>query len=55
MKQAKNSGFTSLSLSVDPDNPAFRLYEGHGFVKVGINGTSYDMKVNLNKVSDDIS
>ncbi|QHS23455.1 GNAT family N-acetyltransferase [Virgibacillus sp. MSP4-1] len=50
MKKAKKSGFISLSLSVDLDNPAFRLYKRYGFKKVGINGTSYDMKVNLNDI-----
>lgn len=40
---ARESGFTSLSLSVDPNNPALRLYERHGFVKIGIAGTSWDM------------
>jgi [ribosomal protein S18]-alanine N-acetyltransferase len=48
MKKAKASGFASLSLSVDPNNPALRLYERHGFVKVGIDGTSWDMKTTLN-------
>ena len=43
IRKAKNSGFISLSLSVDPKNLALRLYERQGFVKVGINGTSWDM------------
>lgn len=43
IRKAKNFGFISLSLSVDPKNPALRLYERQGFVKVGINGTSWDM------------
>lgn len=43
IRKAKNFGFNSLSLSVDPKNPALRLYERLGFVKVGINGTSWDM------------
>jgi|SRR5699024_6773678 len=50
IKKAKNSGFTSLSLSVDTGNPAFRLYERYGFKKVGMNGTSYDMKLNLKDI-----
>lgn len=47
IRKAKNSGFISLSLSVDPKNPALHLYERHGFVKVGINGTSWDMVTTL--------
>lgn len=43
IRKAKNSGFISLSLSVDPNNSARRLYERQGFEKVGINGTSWDM------------
>ncbi|MBS4207342.1 GNAT family N-acetyltransferase [Bacillus sp. FJAT-50079] len=41
--KAKQSDYISLSLSVDPKNPALRLYERDGFVKVGVNGTSWDM------------
>lgn len=47
IRTAKDSGFTSLSLSVDPNNPALRLYERQGFVKVGIDGTSWDMMTTL--------
>ncbi|MED3553118.1 GNAT family N-acetyltransferase [Cytobacillus praedii] len=47
LRIAKDSGFFSLSLSVDPKNPALHLYERHGFVKVGINGTSWDMMTTL--------
>lgn len=43
IRTANDLGFKSLSLSVDPKNPALRLYEKQGFVKVGINGTSWDM------------
>jgi len=40
VKKAKDTGFTSVSLSVDPSNSALRLYERHGFVKIGVDGTS---------------
>ena len=43
IRTANDLGFKSLSLRVDPKNPALRLYEKQGFVKVGINGTSWDM------------
>jgi ribosomal protein S18 acetylase RimI-like enzyme len=33
--RARADGFDALSLSVEPDNPARRLYERHGFVHVG--------------------
>ncbi len=41
------SGYSSLSLSCDPQNPALKLYEKFGFEKVGITGTSWDMKAVL--------
>jgi ribosomal protein S18 acetylase RimI-like enzyme len=47
IRKAMDSGFISLSLSVDPNNPALRLYERQGFVKVGIDGTSWDMMTTL--------
>jgi ribosomal protein S18 acetylase RimI-like enzyme len=43
LKEAKELGFKKLSLSVDPDNPALRLYERYGFGKIGVDGTSWDM------------
>ncbi len=33
--QAQGAGLTSLSLSVEPDNYARRLYERFGFMTVG--------------------
>jgi Acetyltransferase (GNAT) family len=35
LDRARDDGFQALSLSVEPDNPARRLYERHGFVRVG--------------------
>jgi ribosomal protein S18 acetylase RimI-like enzyme len=40
---AISAGFPGLSLSVDPENPARRLYESEGFVKVGVAGTSWTL------------
>jgi ribosomal protein S18 acetylase RimI-like enzyme len=31
LAQARTDGFTSISLSVEPENPALHLYEKHGF------------------------
>ncbi|KHE69386.1 GNAT family N-acetyltransferase [Halobacillus sp. BBL2006] len=44
MEKVRSEGYESISLSVDPGNPARRLYERYGFEKVGINGTSWDME-----------
>ena len=35
LDRARDDGFQALSLSVEPDNPARRLYERYGFVRVG--------------------
>ncbi len=38
--------------SVEPDNPALRLYERHGFRKVGESGGSWTMLARLNDRPD---
>ncbi|WP_226669962.1 GNAT family N-acetyltransferase [Metabacillus litoralis] len=44
---ASTNGYKAISLSVDPANKALTLYERIGFKKVGINGTSWDMKLSF--------
>ena len=52
LAQAKHDGFEQISLSVEPDNPALRLYERHGFHKVGESGGSWTMLARLNDRPD---
>ena len=52
LDQAKRDGFEQVSLSVEPDNPALRLYERHGFHKVGESGGSWTMLARLNDAPD---
>jgi [ribosomal protein S18]-alanine N-acetyltransferase len=47
LTQARRDGFTQVSLSVEPDNPALRLYERHGFHKVGESSGSATMVATL--------
>ncbi|MGH3014047.1 MAG: GNAT family N-acetyltransferase [Gaiellaceae bacterium] len=35
LAQARAEGFRAISLSVEPDNPAVRLYERAGFTRIG--------------------
>jgi len=45
--RARADGFGTLSLSVEPDNPALPLYEKFGFRKVGENGGAWTMLASL--------
>jgi len=49
LDQARADGFRQISLSVEPDNPALRLYERHGFRKVGESGASWTMLARLDE------
>jgi len=40
LDEAKRNGYGQISLSVEPENPALRLYERFGFQKVGESGGS---------------
>lgn len=44
---AKENQFKAISLSVAPANSALSLYEKFGFIKIGIDGTSWDMIAKL--------
>jgi ribosomal protein S18 acetylase RimI-like enzyme len=45
--EARDGGFPALSLSVEPDNPALRLYERAGFSRVPSNGATWTMLLAL--------
>ncbi|MGH3103300.1 MAG: GNAT family N-acetyltransferase [Gaiellaceae bacterium] len=47
MERARLEGYESLSLSVEPTNPALKLYERFGFAKVNETGTTWTMKAEL--------
>jgi [ribosomal protein S18]-alanine N-acetyltransferase len=45
LKVTRESGFSAVSLSVDPNNSALHLYHKFGFKQIGVDGTSWDMVV----------
>jgi GNAT superfamily N-acetyltransferase len=47
LEQARDLGFTALSLSVEDHNPASRLYERSGFSRVDRTGASDTMLLHL--------
>lgn len=55
MDAARAHGVTQLSLSVERDNPARRLYERQGFTDVGGTGGSVTMVVNLDPAGNGTS
>lgn len=44
---ARAEGYEAISLSVEPDNPALRLYEQHGFTGVGEHAGAWIMRARL--------
>lgn len=47
LERARAEGYARISLSVEPDNPALRMYEQHGFAKVGERGGAFVMLARL--------
>lgn len=47
LRQARAAGYSGVSLSVEPDNPALQLYERHGFVRVSERGGALVMRAPL--------
>jgi ribosomal protein S18 acetylase RimI-like enzyme len=47
LDEARRNGFKQISLSVEPENPALRLYERFGFETVGESGGSHVMLARL--------
>jgi ribosomal protein S18 acetylase RimI-like enzyme len=45
--QARQAGVGALSLSVEEGNPAARLYERLGFVRIGRTGSAWTMLLEL--------
>jgi ribosomal protein S18 acetylase RimI-like enzyme len=46
-RAAAQAGYRTLSLSVEPDNAARRIYERAGFTRCGTEGGSWTMRVEL--------
>ena len=47
LEQALEDGYSEVSLSVEPDNPAIHLYEEHGFTPAGERGGATVMRAQL--------
>lgn len=44
---ARDRGIRALSLSVEPANPAARLYQRRGYVQVGVSGGAHTLRLEL--------
>ena len=51
-ERAAHDGFAALSLSVERDNPALRIYERQGFVEVKGTGDACTMRIDLCQVGE---
>jgi GNAT superfamily N-acetyltransferase len=49
IERARSAGAPALSLSVEFENPAARLYERLGFVRVGVVGDAWTMRLDLDR------
>ncbi|HWQ01724.1 MAG TPA: GNAT family N-acetyltransferase [Gaiellaceae bacterium] len=49
LDEARAQGRSEISLSVEPDNPAIRLYEQHGFARVGERAGALVMRATLSR------
>lgn len=47
IQEARHAGYPAISLSVEVDNPALRLYERLGFRRVGAVGNAWTMLLDL--------
>ncbi len=52
LDRARGAGFRALSLGVGETNPAIRLYERHGFVKIETGGRRWTMRIDLTDLTD---
>jgi ribosomal protein S18 acetylase RimI-like enzyme len=50
VERARREGFRALTLSVNPENPALRLYDRAGFVRVESRETHWTMRLELSRV-----
>lgn len=52
IERARDAGFPAVSLSVEEDNPALRLYKRLGFVPIGRVENAWTMRRDLNKTNN---
>jgi ribosomal protein S18 acetylase RimI-like enzyme len=51
-ERAAHDGFAALSLSVERDNPALRMYERQGFIEVNGTDDACTMRIDLSQVGE---